>query len=84
MSEELWEKVTPKDLEVSLSLGFVCRGTLASFLNLREEISKFFKEKPGQFLVYSTASANDLKLIKTVKEAIKVEQNGRGKAERRR
>lgn len=75
---ELWEKVKPEDLDVSLSLGFIVRGTLKSFLELRDLIQKHLNGKNGEFLVYASASATELKLVKGNKEAIKFGENKKG------
>lgn len=70
---ELLEKVnrenpldllTEEDLEMWISGGFVFTGSLASFAKLRELMNLYLDDKPDEKLVFSTASAPKLFLVK--------------------
>jgi hypothetical protein len=84
MVTELWEKVTPEDLQVSLSSGFICRCSLKSFLELREMLSKYFSGKNGEFLVYSKVSSNELVIVTNNKNSLKVTSKWKEKTKRKK
>ena len=56
--------LTQEDLEMWVSGGFVFAGSLASFAQLRELIELYLDDKPDEKLVFSTASAPKLFLVK--------------------
>lgn len=78
-SVELWEIMRSEDLEISLSLGFVVRGTLKTFAEIRALIEEHLKDKKGEFFVYGLASPVNIKLIKRKEGNIRVKFRKKGK-----
>ena len=56
--------LTQEDLQMWISGGFVFTGSLASFAKLRELMELYLEDKPDEKLVFSTASAPKLFLVK--------------------
>lgn len=56
--------VTEDDLQMWVSFGFICTGSLESFVEIREMIQKYLDDKPDEKLIHPTASGTKLFIVK--------------------